>query len=129
MHLLLLNLRIFLNLLTIKHIFISIRSLNETSIAIFAILLMLNTIASHRETFILLIFHLIYLLTILHSIYRLLAAQMLLISRLATHSIGTFSLRSVHKSELARGVVVNLGVPSATCGFALQNEAHGLIVF
>ena len=101
MHLLLLNLRTLLNLLAIKHIFISIRSLNKTSIPIFTILLMLNTIASHRETFILLIFHLIYLLTILHSIYRLLAAQMLLISRLATHSVGTFSLRCVHKSELA----------------------------
>ena len=101
MHLFLLNLRTFLNLLAIKHIFIGIWSLNETSISIFAILFMLDTIASHGETLILLIFHLVYLLTVLHSIYRLLAAQVLLISRLATHSVGAFSLRSVHKSQLA----------------------------
>jgi hypothetical protein len=100
-HLLLLDLCAFLNLLAVKHIFISIWRLSKTSITIFASLLLFHAIASHREALILLILQRISLLTTLHCIHRLLAAQMLLISRLAPHSVGTLRLRSIHKSKLA----------------------------
>ena len=99
-HLLLLDLRTFLNLLAVKHIVISIWSLGKTSITIFASLLLFHAIASHCEALILLILQRIALLTTLHRIHRLLAAQMLLISRLAPHSVGTLRLGSIHKSEL-----------------------------
>jgi hypothetical protein len=54
---------------------------------------------------------------------------MLLISRLAPHSVGTLRLRSIHKSKLAWRIIVNLSIPSATCGLSLQAEARCLIAF
>ena len=55
MHLLLLNLRILLYLLAIKHIFISIWRLTQTSISTLgSSFFLLHTIASHCKTFILL---------------------------------------------------------------------------
>jgi len=91
-HLLLLDLRVLLNLLAIKHIFIGIWRLTETSISTLAALLLLNAIASHREALVLLVLHRIGLMACLQGIRRLLAAQKMLISGLAPHSVGALHL-------------------------------------
>ena len=100
MHLLLLDLRVLLNLLAIKHIFIGIWRLTETSISTLAILLLLDAITSYREAFVLLALHRIRLMACLQSVGRLLAAQQVLISGLASHSVGAINLRSIHNSKL-----------------------------
>lgn len=100
MHLLLLDLCVFLNLLAIEHILICIWRLAETSISTLTTLLLLNPITSYRQAFVLLVLHRIRLMAYLQSIGRLLAAQQVLVSGLASHSIGAVHLRSIHKSKL-----------------------------
>jgi len=127
MHLLLLDLGVFLNLLTIKHIFISIRRLIKTSISTLNSLLLLNAITSNREA-LLLIFHRINLARF-QCICRLLTAQKLLIPCLTTHSIGIINLRITYKAKLAWSIIVYLCISSTASCLALYTEANGFIVF
>ena len=126
-HLLLFDLCVLLNLLAIKQIIITIRSLYKTPISIYFFLLWFHTIATDRKTCILPIF-LGYLLTIFHS-NRLLGAQVLLIPRLTTHSTVAISLRSVHKTKLAWSIVVDLSISSASCGLTLQLKTLSIAIF
>lgn len=86
-YLLLLDLCIFLNLLAIKHILIGIWRLTETAVSTLAAFLLLYAITSDCEALVLLILHRIGLMTCLHGIRRLLAAQKMLISGLASNSV------------------------------------------